>query len=380
MQKHRISFRSMLVVFAWAFSAGVSTAARAAEPVLFKPDAVAWEKMKEAAKKEGKVVVAGPGFPLFRANIAEAFKKTYGVSVEYLALRTGDVIARVERESKGGQMSIDLNIGGTSICWTMAERGLIDDARALIVDPTLFDAAKWKGGQMRPILPAPSLPKDFYCGLQTSEWVMTDLFVNTKSLPAGSIKNWRDLLKPEYKGKIASFDPRLPGPAQTTAGYLRTILGDGFLRDLYAGQEVVMTADADQLSQWVARGTYPIVLSALSGSIEAFRKQGLPIERVFPEDGPGILTGGFGTVFRYKGGPNPNAAALFMNWFAGKEAQEIAEGGTLEPSLRADTAKALPAYLVPRPGVDYKYNDWHPDYFFANRRPAVDAVTKILAR
>ena len=72
----------MLFMVAWALSAGVSSAARAADPVLFKPDAVAWDKTKEGAKREGKVVVAGPGFPVFRANISEAFKKAYGISVE----------------------------------------------------------------------------------------------------------------------------------------------------------------------------------------------------------------------------------------------------------------------------------------------------------
>jgi ABC-type Fe3+ transport system substrate-binding protein len=346
----------------------------------FKSDAGEWARIKEAAKKEGSVVVIGPGFPTFRTPLVEAFKKATGVTVEYLSLPPGEVMARVDREAKAGQMTVDVNIGGTSICWVMAGRGLIENASRLIVDPSLFDANSWKGGKMRPIAPAPSLPKDFICGLQTSEWVMTDLFVNTNLVPAGSIKSWKDLLKPEFKGKIASADPRAPGPAQTTAGYLRTLFGDDYLKDLYLGQKVVLMTDADQLAQGVARGNYSVGLSLLAASVEQLRRQQLPIDRVFPADGPGILTGGFGTVFRYKGGPHPNAAALFMNWFASKEAQEIAEAGTLEPSLRTDTGHKVPSYLIPRADVTYRYNDWAPDYFFANRQPAVTFVTQMLGR
>ena len=58
--------------------------------------------------------------------------------------------------------------------------------------------------------------------------------------------------------------------------------------------------------------------------MEPLRAEGLPLERVLPADGPGVLTPGSGSITRIKNGPN-KAAAVFINWIASKEAQEIWE-------------------------------------------------------
>jgi len=360
-------------------AAGAPTPAAAAPP-LAKPNPADWERVKEAAKKEGKVVISGPGFPGLRTGLTEGFQKTHGITLEYLGLGPGEVITRVDRESKAGSVTIDANIGGTSSCWTMGDRGQIDEASKLLADPGLFDPAVWRGGQIRLVLPSPNMPKDFICGLQVAEWVMTDLFVNRDMVKPDTIQSWKDILKPEYKGKIASFDPRRAGSAQTTVAYLNTLFGEQFIKDLYVGQEVAITADYGQLAEWVARGSYPIGLALVQANIEPLRAQGLPLERVFPADGPGALTGGFDTVHKIKGGPNPNAAAVFLNWFASKEAQEIWEREMMETSLRADVPHKVPEYVIPKPGVSYTINDYDPDYFFNKRVPAIAKVTELLGR
>src|SRR5436190_389018 len=96
------------------------TAAGAAR---LQADAAAWERFKEGARREGRVVVSGPGFPGLRQALTEAFQNTYGIAVEYLGLAPGEVIPRVDRESQAGNVTIDVNIGGTSSCWAMADRG-----------------------------------------------------------------------------------------------------------------------------------------------------------------------------------------------------------------------------------------------------------------
>jgi ABC-type Fe3+ transport system substrate-binding protein len=352
----------------------------AAAAARLKADAAAWQRYQEGARREGKIVVSGPGFPGLRQGITEGFQKAQGITVEYLGLPSGEVIPRLERESQAGNVTIDVNIGGTSTCWALADRGAIEDVTPVLVDPSLFDPALWRGGHMKPILPAPTQSKDFLCGLQAAEWVMTDLFVNPQLVPPDSIKSWKDLLKPEYKGKIISYDPRRPGSAQTTVAYLSTLFGDDYVRDLYVGQNVSLTADYRQLAEGVARGSYPIGIALVQANIEPLRAEGLPLQRVFPADGPGALTGGFGTVHKVKNSPNPNAGAVFMNWFGSKDAQEMWEREMMETSLRTDLAHNVPDYVIPKAGVSYTIDDYNPDYFFSKRAPAIAKITELLGR
>jgi ABC-type Fe3+ transport system substrate-binding protein len=344
------------------------------------PNPAEWDRLKEAARREGKIVVAGPGFPTLRNAIVESFQRAHGITVEYLGLPSGEVITRIDREARAGTPTVDINIGGSSTCWALAERGLIDNSLELVVDPAVVDPSKWRTGGVRLVMPSPDLPKDFYCAVQTAEWVMTDLFVNSQQVPPASITSWRDLLKPEYRGKIAAFDPRRPGPGQTPLGYLHALFGEDYLRDLYVTQQPTFTADNRQLAEWVARGTHPIGIALVQAAIEPLRAEGLPLERVFPTDGPGSLTGGFSTVMRIKGGPNPNAAAVFLNWFASREAQEMWEREMLETSLRTDVPHSVPDYVIPKPGVEYPINDYHPDYYFAKRAPAITKIQELLGR
>jgi iron(III) transport system substrate-binding protein len=328
-----------------------------------RPDAAEWERVKAAARQEGRVVLSGPPFPGFRSAVTEAFQQAHGIPVEYIAITGAELMTRIDREARAGTVTIDASIAGNFSCWAMAERGQLENARTIMVDPSLHDPAVWRHGEMKFMRPSPGLAPDFACGLQTSDWVMTDLFVNREIIPPGTIQSWRDLLKPEYKGKIASFDPRRAGPAHTTVPYLHKMLGLDYLRDLYVGQDVMLASDNRQLAEWVGRGTYPIGIALVQGAVEPFRAQGLPLERVFPADAPGGLTGGFSIIKKEKNGPNPNAGTVFVNWFASREAQEIYEREVLEYSLRADVSHNVPEYVAPKAGVSY-IDTYDPEYYF----------------
>jgi ABC-type Fe3+ transport system substrate-binding protein len=325
-------------------------------------------------------VVVGQGFAGFRQGLTDGFLQTHGIVVEYLGLRPGEVITRLDREARTGNVSIDVNIGGSATCWELAERGLVDPASSLVVDPIVRDPAGWRGGALRFVKPSPALPKDFECGLQTAEYVMTDLFVNPNLVPPTAIRSWRDLLRPEFKGKITSHDPRRAGASQTTVGYLSYLFGEQFLQDLYVGQQVVFSDDYRQLAEWVARGTYPIGLSLVQAAVEPLRAEGLAIERVFPEDGPGALTAGSGAVMKIKNSPNPNAAVVFLNWFASREGQEVFEREIQQTSLRTDVAHNVPDYVIPKPGVDYTVDENAPEFFFGQRVPAIAKIEQLLGR
>lgn len=348
------------------------------------PDPAKWAELQKKAKEEGQLVMTGPPVPPLRAAIAEAFAKRYGIEVNYIGANAGEIITRIDNESKAGQLSIDVNLGGTSTCWALVARGEIEDMNGKLIDPEILKPAVWRKGapKLNEAGPAPAgTPASFRCAFQTAEWVMTDLFANTSIVKPGEIKSWKDLLKPQYKGKIAAYDPRRSGPGQTPVGYLAALFGQKYLTDLYVGQQVKLTADSRQLAEWVARGEYPIGIALVQFAVEIFRKQGLPIERIFPQDGQGSVTGGFAVVMLTKKAPHPNAAQLFVNWFGSKEAQTIYEKVMMETSLRTDvTDTQLPEYVRPKQGVAYPVDDYSWKHQSTIRMPAVEALSKELQR
>src|SRR5579862_4024050 len=193
---------------------------------VFKADPEQWARYQEAAKKEGKVVVAGPPFPNLRQAIVGAMQRIYGITVDYIGLPSGEAQVRVDRESQAGKPTIDVYLSGPGYTFTPEEQQRIfDDAAKLVVDPSILNPAVWRDGAPRILKPIPGASKDFRPGLQGADWIMTDLFVNRDLLPPSSIRTWKDLLKPEYKGKIVSHDPRVGGSGGATLAYLWYLFG-----------------------------------------------------------------------------------------------------------------------------------------------------------
>src|SRR3990170_6147689 len=78
-----------------------------------------WEQTVAAAKREGKVAVAGPVGTDVRRALTEPFEKKYGISVEYLGQRGAEFGTRVRTERAAGQYLWDVYIGGTTTAITV---------------------------------------------------------------------------------------------------------------------------------------------------------------------------------------------------------------------------------------------------------------------
>jgi iron(III) transport system substrate-binding protein len=72
-----------------------------------------WERIVEAAKKEGKVVVSIPASSELRAVIETHFEKRFGVDVEPVAATASAIVRRIVQESKAGVHYFDLHLGGS---------------------------------------------------------------------------------------------------------------------------------------------------------------------------------------------------------------------------------------------------------------------------
>jgi ABC-type Fe3+ transport system substrate-binding protein len=335
-----------------------------------------WAGLVQAAQQEGRVMVANSALdPAWRAAVPETFSRRYNVSVEAMSLASGELIARAKREHAAGQQTMDLYVGGAPSGWSLLGDDMLQPIAPLLIQPEVTDPQLWRSGRLKVLDPEPGYH------LQTAEWVMTDLTVNRDLTDPRQITTWQDLLKPEYRGKIAAFDPRAPGPGQSTAVHLFARFGPSYLEKLYVGQEVQYTKDTRQLGEWLARGTYPIALSLLPATIETLTQEGFHFERVFPADAPGALTGGNGVLFTFKNAPHPHAAQLFVNWFASREGQEVWAKTIREPTLRADVdLSPVPSYIVPAAGVDYKIDHYNYEFYNETRKEATDAIIALLGR
>ena len=215
--------------------------------------------------------------------------------------------------------------------------------------------------------------------LQTSEWVFGYIVVNTKLVDPRSLTSWRDLLKPEWKGKIAAHDPRGSGAGQEVASYLLVKLGDQFIVDLFRGQQVALTRSYTQVADWLAQGKYAIGIAQVQDRIEALKKEGVPLKAFSLPDAPGTLSGGFSVIAFQKGAPHPNAATVFLNWFLTKQGQDAYQRPHLYPSLRVDVLRDyVPEYTVPKPGVEYL--DTYGDDFLAERDKLAKRVEDLIGR
>ena len=92
----------------WHFPAVIG-----AQPVSTKSGE--WEKVVEAAKKEGNVIVSIPTSAELRKEFESGFQKAYpGIELELNVARGASNINKIAEEQNAGVRSIDLHIGGTT--------------------------------------------------------------------------------------------------------------------------------------------------------------------------------------------------------------------------------------------------------------------------
>ena len=86
-----------------------------------------WDKIVEAAKKEGKVVVSIPPSRKLRRGMEVAFTRRYGIGLEFVSARSSASIQKIISETKAGIQYVDLHVGGTESAVTglLAEEACI---------------------------------------------------------------------------------------------------------------------------------------------------------------------------------------------------------------------------------------------------------------
>lgn len=308
-----------------------------------------WNETLAAAKKEGKVVVANSPDPVMREIVAR-FKARFGITVEHLAGRATELAARLRAERHAGVYTVDVFLGGIQTIATILHREkMLDPLKPALILPDVVAPSGWKKGKVWFVD-----PEEQYVARPFST-ITGLLHINTNAVSAGDLRLARDLLNPKWKGKISTEDPTLPGSGSNTAARLYLQLGEEFVKKLYIEQKPVVTRERRQLTDWLARGTYPIAFGAQSSDVEKMQKDGFPVKEIygFP-DLPGALSGSPWLPTLMNSAPHSNAARLFVNWILTREALEIYARGEGRATMRTDGDESfLSPEVIPRPGTQY---------------------------
>lgn len=308
-----------------------------------------WNETLTAARKEGKVVVATSPDPVMR-EISSKFKARFGITVEHIAGRSGEIVARLRSERHAGLHTTDIFMPGMDPAGpVLYPEKMIDPLRPLLILPEVVDPSKWKRGGLWFVD-----PEEKYV-LRVFNHLTAVFYMNTDYVKPTEISSAKDLLNPMWRGKIAFEDPTTAGSGSNQAARIYAQLGEEFFKKLYLEQKPVITRERRQLTDWLARGTYPIAFNAQRSDVERMRKEGFPIVDVLElPDLPGALTGSPWLLTYMKGAPHPHAARVFANWIVSREALEIYSRGEGRATLRTDVDESFlwPA-VIPRPGVNY---------------------------
>jgi ABC-type Fe3+ transport system substrate-binding protein len=329
-----------------------------------------WQRVLAAAKTEGRVTVLGPaelGNP-----VADAFLRDTGIVVEYLGAVANVAESRVTREVGAHNVTIDFMFSGSGLL-PVVKQGYFEDEESRLLLPGASDPKNWEGGTLKWV------DNDHKYMLQTDASVTSTPFYDADLIGAGGLTSWQQLLDPKFKGKIVAYDPRSGGPGQQMAGYIGGQLGIDFLKRLYVGQDVAFSQDSRQMAEWVSRGVYLVALGVVTADYVRLHDAGVAnFVSADMRDGPGTLSGGFSVLLMPKGGPHPNAATVFLNWFASVPGQQVYSHVEGQLSRRVDVHDpAVVPFMVPKPGVQY-LDQYNEDWALNQRKKIIAAVLDAL--
>jgi iron(III) transport system substrate-binding protein len=332
-----------------------------------------WNQILEAAKKEGSVSVATSPDEVMR-EIAAKFKARFGITVEHLAGRSTETIARVRRERAAGISSVDIFMSGIeNMVWELYPEKFIDPLKPVLLLPEVTDGSKWRKRKV------PFVDPEEKFVVQPFSSVSEILFINTDYAKREEVRSARDLLNPKWRGKISTDDPTVTGSGLTRASIFYSQLGEDFVKKLYVDQNPVRSRDRRQYIDWLARGTYPICLSCREYDMRALLKEGFPLLEIFElsDIRTWVAPGPWNIALANKA-PHANAAAVFANWMLSKEGLEIYSRGAGSVTVRNDMDESfLRREIIPRPGVNYfDTGDWK--WTATGRVEARERLTKLL--
>lgn len=149
--------------------------------------------------------------------------------------------------------------------------------------------------------------------------INSGIAVNTSAnLPKPA--TWKDLLKPEYKGKLVSPSPQYSGAAALnyTVFLNAKDYGADFVKGLQKNGITIVQANGDALNKIIS-GEAPVGIVTDNG-VRAAKAKGSPVEMIYPSDGAIPVTEPVAIVVGTK---NIDAAKAFVDFVLSPDGQAL---------------------------------------------------------
>jgi iron(III) transport system substrate-binding protein len=316
---------SLFLLFAVLFSVPLRAGAQPAKGA----GQAEWEKIVEAAQREGKVTVSIPATAEMRKQVEESFRKKFGIDVEVFTARGSAAVRRMADEFRAGVRYFDLHIGGSNSAVSgLLDEGVLDPIEPWLVLPEVKDPKYWWGGHMwvdnakRYIYP-------FQAYITESIWCNTDV------VKPNEIRSYDDFLNPKWKGKIGFLDPRSPGAGDSNWSFIWSVKGQEYLKKLVA-QDLFLGRDQRILAESLAKGRVALMIGLTYYSYAPFVKAGLPIKALATMKEGTFGTAGSGNLAIIKSPAHPNATKVFVNWLLSREGQDVVPRALGQATRRLD--------------------------------------------
>lgn len=296
-----------------------------------------WETMLKEASKEGRVIVYTSSVASALKDAAGPFKDKFGLSLEIVAGRGGELTAKLLQERANGLFLADAFVSGTgSIFSAVKPSGAADPLEKILILTEVTDPKVWYGEKLR-------WGDDDRRIFSYFAYPSHQVGYNTDLVKPEEIKSYYDILDPRWRGKIIVNDPGVLGTASSgfSTFLLNKVLDLDFFRQLI-NQQIQLTRDQRLQVDWLARGKFSVAVWPRSVSMAEYQKAGAPLAYANPKEGTYLSTDG-GNIVLVNKAPHPSAATIFINWLLSREGQIIMQRSLQQQSARTD---------IPLEGVD----------------------------
>lgn len=187
--------------------------------------------------------------------------------------------------------------------------------------------------------------------------------VNTKLMPAGTEPtSWEDLGDPRFKGKIVMANPSLSGSAYAQLAQMLQIHGWDLVTKVIDNTTFVTSSKL--VYQNVGKGEIEVGITG-DYNVISMSDEGFPVTAVYPSEGTGLR---FDANALIAGGPNPEAAKVFLDFANTSAAHEIMVDLRNRRSVRTDVS--APRGQIPTADV--------PTFSYDSNRAASEREANLL--